>query len=313
MKTIHTELINNILPMAVMAPSNATDPLSWTLENKVFIDDYILRHGAVLLRGFECLTVENFQGFIESSYGSLLSYKNRSTPRTALSGKIYTSTEYPADQIIPQHNENAYTHEWPSKLFFCCVIAPEQGGQTPISDSRRVLNRIPSGIVKKFDDLGVMYLRTFTPGLGLSWQETFQMTDRTQLQRYCHRHDIHAEWLSGGRLRIKQVLDATKVHPVTGERIWFNQAHLFHVSALASEVQKEIQMTLPSDEYPRNAFYGNGEPIEPEVLEIIRQAFDAEESVFDWKTGDILIVDNLLAAHGRKPFTGQRRIVVAMT
>lgn len=277
------------------------------------IDEYILKYGAVLLRGFQSLTVEKFQEFIESTYGSLLSYKNRSTPRTALAGKVYTSTEYPADQTIPQHNENAYTHEWPSKLFFCCVLAPEQGGQTPISDSRRVLKHIPQEVVSKFEVLDVMYLRTFTPGLGLSWQETFQMTDRTQLQKYCHKHQIDAEWLSGGRLRIKQVLKATKVHPVTSERVWFNQAHLFHVSALAEDVQKEFKATLPPDEYPRNAFYGNGEPIEPEALEFIRKAFATEESVFDWNTGDILIIDNLLAAHGRKPFHGKRRIAVAMT
>lgn len=313
MNTFETELLNEKLPRAFHSPSDKAHPLLWVLENKSSIDDALAQHGAALLRGFNPLTLEGFQNFIETTYGGLLAYKNRSTPRTALAGRVYTSTEYPSDQTIPQHNENAYTHEWPSKLFFYCAIAAERGGQTPISDSRRVLERIPHEIVTRFEALGVMYLRTFTPGLGLTWQETFQMSDRIQLLKYCQKNGIVAEWLSGGRLRIRQVLEATKVHPTTAERVWFNQAHLFHVSALTEEIQREIKSSLPPDEYPRNAFYGNGDPIENEVLEIIRDAYNAEESVFDWEVGDILIVDNILAAHGRKPFEGKRSILVAMT
>jgi alpha-ketoglutarate-dependent taurine dioxygenase len=33
---------------------------------------------------------------------------------------------------------------------------------------------------------------------------------------------------------------------------------------------------------------------------------------FPWQKGDILMVDNMLAAHGREPFTGPRKIMVAM-
>jgi alpha-ketoglutarate-dependent taurine dioxygenase len=33
---------------------------------------------------------------------------------------------------------------------------------------------------------------------------------------------------------------------------------------------------------------------------------------FAWQKGDLLMVDNMLVAHGRAPFTGPRRILVAM-
>jgi len=33
----------------------------------------------------------------------------------------------------------------------------------------------------------------------------------------------------------------------------------------------------------------------------------------DWRTGDVLLVDNVLLAHGRRPFTGDRRVLVAMS
>ncbi len=311
--SVKQEVINQTLPVAFLSESESTDPLTWVLQNRQIFEDNLHQYAAVLLRGFKKYSIEEFESFIEKSSGNLLSYRNRSTPRSILSGKIYTSTEYPSDQTIAQHNESSYTHERPGRVFFCCIQSALTGGETPISDSRKVLNRIPSEIVERFDRDGIMYVRTFTPGLGLTWQETFQMSDRIQLQKYCQKHNIFLDWLSDGRLRMKQTLQATIAHPITGERSWFNQAHLFHASALTPEIRAELEKNVPADEMPRNSFYGNGDPISDEALDCIRQAYDQEESAFTWQQGDILIVDNILAAHGRNPFTGERKIVVGMT
>lgn len=302
-----------MIPFMIVSDTQKKSPEDWVLENKSVFDQSLLKYGAILLRNFRSYNIDEFEQFITKTSGHLLVYKNRSTPRTLLSGRIYTSTEYPADQEIPQHNENSYTHEWPRRLFFCCIVPATNGGQTPISDSRKVFQRIPKGIVERFVEHGVMYVRTFTKGLGLSWQETFQMTDRTQMQRYCQKNNIVADWLSDGRLRIKQVLKATIEHPATGESVWFNQAHLFHLSSLPTEIRLELEKTGAPDEMPRNAFYGNGEPIDHESLRQIRQAYDQEEKLFNWHKGDILVVDNILVAHGRKPFEGERKVVVGMT
>lgn len=302
-----------MIPFMIVSDTQEKSPTDWVLENKSVFDQSLLKYGAILLRDFRSYNIDEFEQFITKTSGHLLVYKNRSTPRTLLSGRIYTSTEYPADQAIPQHNENSYTHEWPRRLFFCCIVPATNGGQTPISDSRKVIQRIPKDIVERFVEQGVMYIRTFTKGLGLSWQETFQMTDRTQMQRYCQKNNIVADWLSDGRLRIKQVLKATIEHPATGELVWFNQAHLFHLSSLPTEIRLELEKTGAPDEMPRNAFYGNGEPIDQESLQQIRQAYDQEEKLFNWRQGDILVLDNILVAHGRKPFEGERKVVVGMT
>jgi alpha-ketoglutarate-dependent taurine dioxygenase len=290
--------------------ANSTD---WLAHNKPALDSLLLKCGAVLLRGFAPGTPDQFESFIEAASGELLLYKNRSTPRSVVAGRVYTSTEYPSDQTIPLHNENAYTHEWPQRLYFTCLQVAQSGGETPLADSRKVLSVLSEDIVNKFERHGVMYVRTFTPGLGLTWQETFQMTDRIQVQKYCQKNGIEAEWLSGGRLRIRQVLQATLIHPQTKEKVWFNQAHLFHVSALEQEVQLEMGRSLPADELPRNAFFGNGEDIPLSDLELIRQAYDAVECRTPWCEGDILAVDNLLVAHGRRPYVGSRRVIVGMT
>jgi len=53
--------------------------------------------------------------------------------------------------------------------------------------------------------------------------------------------------------------------------------------------------------------------VEADVLEAIRDAYLKEEVVFDWLEGDVLMLDNLLVAHGRRPFRGPRKIVVGMS
>lgn len=144
-----------ILPYVVVSPSLDTAASHWVCTNRDLFENNLIKYGSVLLRGFKKCDVSDFERFIQETSGNLLSYRNRSTPRTMISGKIYTSTEYPADQTIPQHNENSYTHEWPKRLFFCCLIPPEFGGQTPISDSRMVFQRLPDKIKSKFEQHGV--------------------------------------------------------------------------------------------------------------------------------------------------------------
>jgi alpha-ketoglutarate-dependent taurine dioxygenase len=310
---LRQNVINQSLPLAFYSSSTAMSPLVWVTENKFVFEDGLAKYGAVLLRGFKKYDVQELEDFIRKTSGDLLTYRNRSTPRSLISGKIYTSTEYPADQIIHQHNESCYTHEWPARLFFCCITAAMRGGETPISDSRKVLKRIPKEIVDRFERAGITYLRTFTPGLGLTWQETFQISDRVQMQKYCKNNNIMADWLTDGRLRIRQTLQATAVHPVTGERVWFNQAHLFHLSSLPNEIRTELEKNHALDELPRNAFYGDGDNIDDETVDSVRQAYEKEESSYLWQEGDLLVIDNMLTAHGRKAFEGNRKIVVGMT
>jgi alpha-ketoglutarate-dependent taurine dioxygenase len=301
------------LPLVIQPAIAGLSIIAWAENNREFITTNLLKHGGILFRGWEVRSVEEFERFaIVTADSELMDYSYRSTPRSAVSGKVYTSTEYPADQSIPLHNEMAYTRNWPMKLWFHCVKPAEQGGETPIADSRRVFARIAPEIRARFQQKKVLYVRNYSNGLDLSWQNVFQTTSKSELEEFCREWGIEFEWREGDRLRTRQVCQAVARHPKTGEMVWFNQAHLFHVSNLEPAVRDKFLAEFKEEDLARNAYYGDGTPIELSVLEEVREAFRQETICFPWQKGDILLLDNMLAAHGRNPFTGSRKIVVAM-
>jgi alpha-ketoglutarate-dependent taurine dioxygenase len=281
-------------------------------EHRPWLEGALHQAGAVLFRGFEVEGLDGFQRFMLSASGELLPYTYRSSPRTQVKGNIYTSTEYPADQKIPFHTEMSYTTSWPMKIGFMSVIVAATGGETPIADSRRVYARVPADIRGRFEEKGVMYVRNYTPWLDLSWQTVFQVETRAEVDEFCREAGIETEWISDDHLRTRQVCQGVATHPVTGEKVWMNQAHLFHVTSLDPEMVEILLEDFGEENLPRNTYYGDGSPIEPEVFSAIVDAYDAEALVFPWQKDDVLLLDNMLMAHARSSFTGERKVVVGM-
>jgi alpha-ketoglutarate-dependent taurine dioxygenase len=281
------------------------------MNSREFIRQRLQRHGAILFRGFNLNSVDEFELLLRSLTGELLEYSYRSTPRTQVSGRIYTSTEYPAHQTIPLHNEMSYTRNWPMIIGFFCVEVAAEGGETPIADSRRVFDLIDPAIRERFARKKVMYVRNYGEALDLSWQNVFQTEDRERVEDYCRSSEIEFEWKTNDELRTRQVCQAVATHPCTGEQVWFNQAHLFHVSSLESQVRESL-LSSSAGEPPRNACYGDGSPIKDAERDEIRSAYNRETIVFPWQRRDVLLLDNMLVAHGRRPYRGRRKIVVGM-
>ncbi|HEX6047360.1 MAG TPA: TauD/TfdA family dioxygenase [Pyrinomonadaceae bacterium] len=304
---------NPSLPLVVEPTLNEMDPLAWANSNQDFIESHLLREGGILFRNFGVRTVSEFEQFMEAVAGELLDYSYGSTPRSQVSGRVYTSTEYPPDQDIPLHNEMSYSRAWPRKLFFFCMKAAEQGGETPIADSRRVFNRIDRTIRKRFMKKKVMYVRNYGEGLDLHWRQVFQTTSRSEVEEYCRLNGIEVEWKEKDRLRTRQLCQAVAFHPVTGEMVWFNQAHLFHISSLPEAVRQSFLEEFSEEDLPRNAYHADGSQIDVSMLEQIRHIYQEEAIRFAWKDGDILLLDNMMAAHGRAPFAGPRKVLVGMS
>lgn len=302
-----------LLPLLVQPSIESFDLTSWAANSGEYIAEQLLKHGGILFRGFDLKSPAALEQFIRIiSNGELLDYSYRSTPRTIVSGRIYTSTEYPASHSIPLHNEMAYSRSWPLKICFHCVQNAEQGGETPIADSRAVYSRIDPKIKEVFTRKKVLYVRNYGSGIDLPWQTVFQTSDKAEVEMYCRNAGIDFEWRDGNRLRTRQVCQAVASHPISGEIVWFNQVHLFHVSSLDSKSRESIYSTFAEEDLPRNAYYGDGSSIEASILDEIRGIYQEEAIVFPWHNGDILLLDNMLSAHGRRPYSGARRVIVGM-
>jgi alpha-ketoglutarate-dependent taurine dioxygenase len=300
------------LPISLDVDASGLNAVGWAEEYRDDIETLFQTNGAVLIRGLNVPGSRQFGKVLTTLFGSeLLEYTYRSTPRTMLRGNVYTATEYPASEVIPQHNENSYSRNWPNRIGFFCVLPAETGGETPIGDSRVVYNMLPKSIRDKFDQKGVMYVRNYS-NLDLSWPVVFQTEDRSKVEEYCEANKLSYEWIENGGLRTTQVNPATAVHPRTGEKVWFNQAHLFHVSSLGKDIAETLLASFGEENLPRNSYYGDGSPIELEVIEIIRSIYEQTKIKFTWHTNDLLLLDNLLFTHGRESYTGARRMLVGM-
>jgi len=300
------------LPVVFQPEVEGVDLINWTTQNRELLDSRLRQHGALLFRGFNGHSLSTFQAFTTTIASSLMTYGERSSPRHVLSGNIYTSTDHPADQHILLHNEQSYTLNWPMKIWFFCVRPAHQGGRTPIADSRRIYQRLPAPVVQKFVEKQVMYVRNYGDRLGLSWQEAFQTDDKRIVEEHCRRDAIEFEWKGENRLRTKQIRPAVRQHPRTGETVWFNHAVFFNIHSLEKAARESLRAGIDDFDLPFNTFYGDGSVIEPVVVEQIYEAYRQEQVAFDWEMGDILMLDNMLCAHGREPFVAPREIAVAM-
>ncbi|WP_440055083.1 TauD/TfdA family dioxygenase [Pseudoalteromonas sp. T1lg65] len=292
--------------------TNGEKLLDWAENNAEAIDQLVQQSGALVIRGLKIHSSKQFGQLLSTLFqAELLNYSYRSTPRTELRGNVYTATEYHPAQTIPQHNENAYSNRWAMRLGLCCLLPSPVGGETPLADSREVYNLIPKEIREEFEAKKVMYVRNYGD-IDLPWSEVFQTDNKDEVAQYCKANHLDFEWVDENTLRTSQVNPAVATHPVTKEKVWFNQAHLFHISNLDKDTQESLLSTLGVNNLPRNSYFGDGSEIDAKSLQVIRDAYNEVTFSFPWQKSDLILVDNMLYTHGRKPFSGERKVLVGM-
>lgn len=301
-----------MLPLVIEPDAERIDIAAWAARNRDYIEAQLLDHGGILFRGFEITTPEAFEQLCRAVSTELLEYNERSSPRTQVSANVYTSTDYPAQQSIFLHNENSYQRTFPQKIFFFCLTPAATGGETPIADCRQVFQRISPKVRERFMEKGWMYVRNVGDGFGLPWQTIFQTESREVVERECRRKGIKVEWKDDQRLRLSTVLPAVVKHPQSGELSWFNHATFFHITTLDPVLREVLLAEFAEEDLPTNTYYGDGSRIEPEVLEELREVYRQQTVSFPYKAGDVMLLDNMLTAHGRAPYSGSRKILVAM-
>jgi alpha-ketoglutarate-dependent taurine dioxygenase len=290
-----------------------------------------LRHyGAILFRGFGLRTAEEFQAAAAACFGDVLRpYVGGISPRAQVTTGVYESTRFPTYLRIPQHNEMSYLPDPPRALVFFCEIVPGSGGETPLADSRVIYERIPADIRDRFEQEGIRYFRyLYGPRwnpvnrlfnriseLHTSWMEAFATRDRAVVERVCSEQGGSVLWDWEQSARIINDLPPARLHPETGEKVWFNQAASFLATPESTGLPRWLLYSAAHPFPQRRPFHatlGNGEPITHSQVNRINAAIEGATVRFTWQRGDFLLVDNYLVSHGRMPYKGDRRILVAM-
>jgi alpha-ketoglutarate-dependent taurine dioxygenase len=297
----------------VTPESQGIDPVHFVRTHKDRINDWLKKDGACLLRGFDIQDASTFASTV-SEFGTLLPYIERAAKRVEIVPGILTSTEMAPNVIIPQHHEMSYSDKWPERVYFWCQLPSPTGGRTPLTSERLVTSKIDPTLRKKFEEHGLRYIRNFNGhGIDLSWSDTFGTESREEVEQYARESNFEVFWNADGRLRTERKGPATVVYPETGENLWFNHAHLFHPTNLSTHVRSSLMNEFGIENLPRNVVFGNGETIPDQEILAIREVYEQNTVSFDWQKGDLLLLNNFLVTHGRETFSGDRKILVAMT
>ena len=309
---VETSLVGgNSLPLVVRPAVDGVDLAEWTSSNKDELNGYFDKHGAVLFRGFALAGAPDFER-VASSVATDLFAEYGDLPPEETSERIYHSTPYPPDKTILFHNESSHLPTWPLRQFFFCVTPAQEQGETPLLDCRLVAQRLEPEILAEFEAKGLVYVRNFSPGLDVPWQEFFKTDDRAEVERACADEGMTCEWKGEDALCIKQHGSAVTHHPRTGEKLFFNQVQLHHVYCLDPETRDSLRQLFSEEDLPRNVYFGDGSVISDEIMERIGELYEELCVELPWEQGDLIAVDNMIVAHARRPFVGPRKILVAM-
>lgn len=294
-------------------------------ENSYFKKE-LLKHGGLLIRNFNLENADDFSSVIESmGTGGCVNYVGGDSPRTKVKGNIYTSTEAPPSIKIPLHNELSFVKNYPSHIYFFCEIAPAEKGETIIGDARKIYNAIDAQVKKRFIERQLKYVSHYCyKNRGVfslnkshkTWINVFETEDKDEVVKKCLENEFGYKWFKNDWLEISQTRPAVMNHPQTGEKVWFNQVHLydfnprllgwkFYIPTKIVYMQKHTRL--------HEVFFADGKKIPKDDLYHVMDVLDKETVAFPWKKGDVLILDNILAMHGRATFTGKRRVLTAMT
>lgn len=267
--------------------------------------------GAVLMRGFGPLSVPDFAHVADALIDQALTDNGEHEPVDP-SGVVQTPVEFSADRKLLWHNENSFNRRWPRTLVLSPTVVATVGGRTPLADSRQLLEVLDPGIVTRFRDLGVSYVRRFGHGIGLPWQRVLRAESRTAAEERAAADEVELAWGADETLTTLALRPAIIDHPLTGESAFFAQPAHWHPVCLDEETREALVDVLGQDNLPRDCRFGDGSAIPDSMMREVLDAYASIERSFDWVAGDVLAIDNVLCAHARDPYSGPRRLLVAM-
>ena len=301
-------------PLAIecRTPVDLGTAIAWLAANAGDLTERAARHGVVLFRGFPTATAEDFDAFV-AAFGlpNFPYYESLSNAvRVNRTPRVFTANEAPPEVAIYLHHEMAQTPVYPSRLFFFCEQPAATGGATPVCRSDvlwdRLVQRCP-GSCRDLEAKGLRYSHVMpaendaASGMGRSWQNTLRATTRAEAEGRLAGLGYSWAWLVDGGLRVTSpVLPAVR-KLADGRTTFFNQL------IAASQGWKDGR-----NDPSRAITLGDGGPLDRTAA--MEAAQLGEELAFDvpWRRGDVALVDNFVAMHGRRTFTGTRKVLASL-
>lgn len=267
MNQIATNLEKGITTVPVARVGTYEDLLDWYKSGPNEYDLLLNKNGGSLFRGFHISDVTAFDSLLQQLPECRLAYIDGNSPRDKVF-QILTRQQIFHPNILFQciTSYRAFITGLRSSIFV--VLSPECNGYTLIADCRKLLNDLDSTTVEEFSKRKVMYTILLHGGwrVALSWQETFEVQAKFDLESYGDNNQIEYIWRKDNAIHLSQIGPGIIRHPVTNDEVWFNQTDQFHLSNLLSQVANELEALTKGErtKLPTYAFWGDGREIPPD-------------------------------------------------
>ncbi|ONK64405.1 uncharacterized protein A4U43_C07F25510 [Asparagus officinalis] len=289
--------------------SGLSDLVEAVKAERELISKALAEHGAVLFRGFDVGSAEDFSRVVNSLGSEEFSY-NGPADRIKLADRVYTANAVPLDINIPFHHEMAQIRTYPPKIIFFCMTAPPEGGQTSIIPSNVIVEKLQEKkpeAVKKFEQDGVKIVLHTRAAFKIDGSDStkgsfvWQRMLKTQDQLEAEKRAMQMLAINSANFKDDGSADfvfgpMNPIRDINGKRIMFNNI-------------------LPYETAERGQYvsFGDGEPLPSDVIDAMNEIL-AENSVdVGWRKGDVLLVDNLAVQHARRAGKPPRAVYVSLS
>jgi hypothetical protein len=304
---------------------------SWFQEHKDVFDGALTEVGALILREFALSDAQSFSRFIQHYPSMPSGYAGGGAKRSEVADRVYDTVQSRAPTSrIGMHQEMSYLPAYPKQIAFFCHVPATADGETLIADIRRLESLLPPRLFNGVKEKGIRYIRSarasgqhvdapqehqdYLRFYYRPWPEVYGTTDRAKVENEVQSAGQDFEWLSDGGLMTSYTSPGFVTHPLTGKSGWFNSITIYHGNHVAAALPPEVYArAFPAGApKPFDVLFGDGTPLpEDDVLELCR-ILDSISVAPRWQAGDLMLVDNILTAHGGNSWTGPRDVLVSM-
>eukprot|EP00594_Rhizosolenia_setigera_P000029 CAMPEP_0178940766 /NCGR_PEP_ID=MMETSP0789-20121207/1006_1 /TAXON_ID=3005 /ORGANISM="Rhizosolenia setigera, Strain CCMP 1694" /LENGTH=500 /DNA_ID=CAMNT_0020619871 /DNA_START=44 /DNA_END=1546 /DNA_ORIENTATION=- len=244
----------------------------WLKINRPWVQEQILKYGAVLIRGFQpskpkktqqnditdpsqvpiAYSAKDLEKAILSLQPDLCDKYRGTSPRSLVGNTHYmfSAADAPVNYPIAQHLEMSFLKQPPRQLYFGCLqdSKGKKGGETALCDFRKVYQDLPSPLREKFYKKKLRYTRkhkkqgekfTYDVGAMLSWVQLFSTADKDKVTEICEDEGApQVKWVDDDQNTFLQEWndEPFQLHPDTNEPVWFNHSQVFHWTTFPCEL-----------------------------------------------------------------------------